>query len=71
MKNTYITPIMIIEHPRMKNNILNASNPHINEEGNVEFPGGDGEGGDADDGCVKEINELIENEKDPYKYGLW
>lgn len=31
-----------------------VSDPHINDEGNVEFPGGDGGGGNADDGCAKD-----------------
>jgi hypothetical protein len=48
--------------------ILDNSNPHVNDEGNVVFPGGEGEGGDADDGCVKELNEI---ETDPFKDGLW
>jgi len=54
----------------LTNNLLNNSNPHINEDDNVVFPGGEGEGGDADDGCVKEINEL-ETELNPFENGLW
>lgn len=72
MKRTYFTPIMMIEHPVMMMSILKGSKPHINDDGNVEFPDeGDGESGDADEGCVKEIIELIENEKDPFVDGLW
>ena len=68
MKKTYTTPIMMIEQLRMRNSILDTSKPHINDEGNAEFPGGEGEGGDADEGCVKEFNEI---ETDPFKDGLW
>ena len=70
MKKTYITPIMMIELQRLTSSILDNSNPHVNGDGNVEVPGG-GEGGDADDGCAKEINEMMENEKDPFDNGLW
>lgn len=71
MKKTYITPIIMIAQHIMRDNILDTSNPHVNDEGNVEFPGGEGGGGDADDGCAKEINEMIENDKDPFDSGLW
>lgn len=68
MKKTYISPITILQTQRLTMSILDKSNPHVNDEGNVVFPGGEGEGGDADDGCVKELNEI---ETDPFKDGLW
>ena len=71
MKKTYFTPIMMIEQQRLTSSILDNSNPHVNGDGNVEFPGGEGEGGDADEGCAKEIHELMESEKDPFDNGLW
>lgn len=70
MKKIYISPTTIEEEMNLTNNLLNNSNPHINEDDNVVFPGGEGEGGDADDGCVKEINEL-ETELNPFENGLW
>ena len=71
MKKTYFTPIIMIEQQRLTSNILDNSNPYVNGEGNVEFPGGEGESGDADEGCAKEINEIMESEKDPFDNGLW
>lgn len=71
MKKTYITPIIMIDETRMTGTILDSSRPHVDEYGNVVFPGGESEGGDADDGCAKEIIEMNENEKDPFESGLW
>ena len=73
MKRTYITPIMMIDEMRLTNGILDNSAPHVNDDGNVDVPGGGGggEGGNADDGCAKEINEFLEEEKDPFDGGLW
>ena len=70
MKKIYTTPIMMTAQHILRDSILSTSKPHINDDGNVEFPGG-GEGGDADDGCAKEINEMIENDDDPFDKGLW
>jgi hypothetical protein len=68
MKKTYSLPITILENQILTEHLLDNSNPHVNDEGNVEFPGGEGEGGDAYDRCVKEINEI---ETDTFKDGLW
>ena len=57
MKKNYIIPSTMNEEAiNIYNFMQTVSDPHINDEGNVEFPGGDGGGGNADDGCAKDRN---------------
>ena len=71
MKKTYISPITMLTDQQLSVNLLDQSEPHVNGDGNVEIPGG-GQGGDADDGCVKEFNEIeLESETNPFENGLW
>ena len=64
MKKNYIIPnTMFTEMLNTHTYLQAASDPHVNDDGNVEIPGG-GEGGDADDGCTKERNAWEEG-------GLW
>ena len=54
---------MSVNPQNMYTYMQTASDPHVNDDGNVEIPG-EGGGGNADDGCVKERNAWNEG-------GLW
>jgi len=64
MKKNYIIPETMFEDTlNIHSYMQTASDPHINDEGNVEIPG-EGGGGNADDGCTKQRNAWEEG-------GLW
>ena len=53
MKKNYIIPETMNNYIDIISYMQNASDPHINDDGNVEIPG-EGGGGNADDGCAKD-----------------
>ena len=64
MKKNYIIPETMFEDTlNIHSYMQTASDPHINDDGNVEIPG-EGGGGNADDGCTKQRNAWEEG-------GLW
>ena len=64
MKKNYIIPETMFEDTlNIHSYMQTASDPHINDEDNVEIPG-EGGGGNADDGCTKQRNAWEEG-------GLW
>ena len=63
MKKNYIIPETMNNYIDIISYMQNASDPHINDDGNVEIPG-EGGGGNADDGCAKDRGGWTEG-------GLW
>ena len=63
MKKNYIIPETMNNYIDFISYMQNASDPHINDDGNVEIPG-EGGGGNADDGCAKDRGGWTEG-------GLW
>ena len=63
MKKNYIIPETMNNYIDIRSYMQNASDPHINDDGNVEIPG-EGGGGNADDGCAKDRGGWTEG-------GLW